>query len=120
MKFCWSTLKVKNLEESIRFYTEVIGLKVVNRINAGPGMEIAFLGEGYTKIELICENQNKDIEIGGDISWGFEVDSIDKMISLLKEKGIKIESGPIQPNPHVKFLFIKDPDNMNIQLVEII
>lgn len=29
MRFCWSTLRVNNLEESIRFYTDIIGLDVV-------------------------------------------------------------------------------------------
>ncbi len=53
MKLCWSTLNVNNLEESIKFYTEIAGLEVVNRFKAGPS-EIAFLGSGETKIELIC------------------------------------------------------------------
>jgi lactoylglutathione lyase len=35
-----------------------------------------------------------------------------------KDKGIPVESGPVQPNPHVKFFFIKDPNGMKIQLVE--
>jgi lactoylglutathione lyase len=43
MKFCWSTLKVKNLEESLKFYHEIVGLKTNKRFNAGPGRKIAFL-----------------------------------------------------------------------------
>ena len=49
MKFCWSTLMVKNLEESLKFYKEIVGLNVSNRFNAGTGVEIAFLGDGETK-----------------------------------------------------------------------
>lgn len=118
MRFCWSTLVVKNLDESIRFYTDVIGLEVVNRFNAGPRVEIAFLGKSETKIELICEGENRDTNIGNDISWGFEVESLDKAMALVKEKGINVDSGPTQPNPHVKYFFIKDPNGMRIQLVE--
>ena len=118
MKFCWSTLNVKNLEESIRFYADVIGLEVVSKFNAGPGVEIVFLGKGETKIELICDDESRDTIVGNDISWGFEVESLDKMLVLVKEKGINIDSGPTQPNPHVRYFFIKDPNGMRIQLVE--
>ncbi len=61
MKFCWSTLKVKNLEESLKFYQEIVGLKINKRFNAGPGREIAFLGDGETKIELICDEEIKEV-----------------------------------------------------------
>lgn len=118
MKFCWSTLRVKNLEESIKFYTDIIGLEVVSRFSGGPGVEIAFLGSRETKIELICDGESRDTNVGNDISWGFEVESLDKTLTLVKEKGINVDGGPTQPNPHVKFFFIRDPNGMRIQLVE--
>lgn len=118
MKFCWSTLKVKDINESIKFYEEVIGLKVANRFDTGQGMEIAFLGDGDTKVELVCNQGQTDINVGVDISWGFEVDSLDDAIALVKEKGIEIEGGPFQPNPHTKFFYILDPNGMKIQIVE--
>ncbi len=118
MKFCWSTLRVRNLEVSMAFYTEIIGLEVVNRFIGGQGEEIAFLGNSETKIELICDGKQRDTNVGNDISWGFEVPSLEKALDLVKEKGISVVNGPIQPNPHVKFFFIDDPDGMRIQLVE--
>ncbi|NMA82870.1 MAG: VOC family protein [Epulopiscium sp.] len=118
MRFCWSTLRVKNMEESLKFYQEVVGLIVDKRFKAGPGMEIAFLGDGETKIELICNENSNDINIGRDISWGFEVNSVDEKISFLKERGIAIDEGPYQPNPHTKFFYIMDPNGLKIQFVE--
>jgi lactoylglutathione lyase len=118
MKFCWSTLTVKNMDESLRFYEEIVGLKVQQRFPAGPGTEIAFLGDGETKIELIWNAEKKDVHIGEDISWGFEVDSAEECIALIREKGIPIHSGPFQPNPHTKFFFVQDPNGMKIQFVE--
>ena len=118
MKFCWSTLSVKNMEESLEFYTEIVGLTVGQRFKAGPGTEIAFLGDGETKVELICHQDKNDVQVGSDISWGFEVKSVDEMIDFVKNKGIEIESGPIQPNPHTKFFFIRDPNGLSIQFVE--
>ncbi|NCB41318.1 MAG: VOC family protein [Clostridia bacterium] len=118
MKFCWSTLMVKNLEESINFYRDIVGLEVDRRFPAGPGMEIAFLGDGETKIELICDKSQKEIIVGPDISWGFETDSVNRMMSFVKEKGIDILSGPFKTGNGSMFFYIKDPDGMKIQFFE--
>lgn len=118
MKFCWSTLMVKNLEESLKFYNEVVGLTVNRRFNSGPGVEIAFIGDEGTKIELICNEDLKQVDLGHDISLGFEVNSVDEMMTFVKEKGIDIQSGPFQPNPHMKFFYILDPNGLKIQFVE--
>jgi lactoylglutathione lyase len=118
MKFCWSTLRVKNMDESLKFYEEVIGLAVNRRFKAGPGKEIAFLGDGETQIELICSEDSNEVNVGTDISWGFTVKSVDEMMSFVKEKGIDVESGPFQPNPHVNFFYVMDPNGLKIQFVE--
>jgi lactoylglutathione lyase len=118
MRFCWSTLRVKNLDESIKFYTEIVGLDVLSRFQAGPGSEIAFLGSGDTQIELHCDGLSRQSVIGDDISWGFVVDSLEKALALVNEKGISVDSGIIQPNPHIRFFFVRDPNGMRIQFVE--
>ena len=109
---------VKNLEESIKFYQDIVGLEVNQRFQAGPETEIAFLGSGETKIELICNQSKPQIGIGKDISWGFEVDSLDQMLKKVQQKGIPIEGGSFQPNPHTKFFYVLDPNGMKIQFVE--
>lgn len=109
---------VNNLEESLKFYQEIIGLPVNRRFKAGPGVEIAFLGDGETKIELICNETIKEVNFGQAISLGFEIESADEMMLVLKGKGIDIHSGPFQPNPHIKFFYILDPNGLKVQLVE--
>jgi lactoylglutathione lyase len=118
MKFCWTTLYVKDMEESLRFYKEVVGLKENRRYSAGPGVEITFLGEGDTEVELICSEQKKDIDVGHDISLGFAVTSVEQMMELVNEKGYKIHSGTFQPNPHIKFFYVQDPTGWKIQFIE--
>jgi len=95
------TVSVNNFEESLKFYKEIIGLPINRRFKAGPDTEIAFLGDGQTKLELISDKKIGKANIGQDISLGFEIESADKMIKYLKEKGIEIESGPFQPNPNI-------------------
>lgn len=118
MKFIWSTLHVNDLEESVRFYQEIVGLEVDHRFHAGPGKEIVFLGRGETKVELIREEGRAKTSVGPDICWGFEVESVDAMLETLKEKGVPVHSGPFQPNPFRKFFYILDPNGMRIQFVE--
>ena len=121
MSFIWSTLRVNNLGESVNFYTEVIGLKILDRMETGSGDNIVFLGDDKrdTKIELICGSSDisHKTSVGEDIFWGFKVKSLDDTMTMLNEMGIDYE-GPIQPNPDIKFIFLKDPNGMNIQLIE--
>ena len=118
MKFCWCTITVNNMEESLKFYQEIVGLKLNRRFSAGPNVEIAFLGEGETQVELICDLHQKPTGKSEDISLGFEVESVDQMIAFIKEKGLEVDSGPYQPNPHIKFFYVKDPNGVHIQFVE--
>ncbi|MDD2806612.1 MAG: VOC family protein [Elusimicrobiales bacterium] len=117
MKFCWCTLTVANLEESVNFYRDIVGLPVARRFAAGPGTEICFLGEGETKVELVCGPGR--LEPGADgISLGFEVGSLDAALETVKAKGLDLAGGPFQPNPKIKFFYVRDPDGHKVQFVE--
>ena len=118
MKFCWVTINVKNMEKSLHFYQEIIGLNISRRMKPNSDMEIIFLGSGETQIELIHNTKIENIAVGKDISLGFVVDSIERMSEILKKNNIPIHSGPFQPNPSIKFLYILDPNGIKIQLVE--
>jgi len=117
MNFCWCTITVDNMDHSLKFYQEIVGLSISKRFTAG-AVEISFLGEGETKVELICNPNHKAAGNAEGISLGFEVKSVDEMIKVLKEKGLEVESGPFQPNPHIKFFHVKDPNGVSIQFVE--
>jgi len=118
MKFCWTTIMVNDMTESLKFYQEIVGLKIDSRMKAGPDVEIVFLGDGETKVELIRNESIKAVSVGKDICLGFEVDSIDKKMEFVKTKGVDIHSGPFQPNPNVKFFYVLDPNGLKIQFVE--
>ena len=118
MKFCWTTINVKDMGKSLAFYQEAAGLSVAKRMNPNPDMEIAFIGEGETQIELIRDAKNQFSGYGKDISLGFVVDSVEAHMEYLKSKGISIIAGPFQPNPTIKFFYVLDPNGLRIQFVE--
>lgn len=118
MAFLWTTITVKNMEESLKFYQEIVGLPLNTRFQAGPGMEISFLGDDATQVELICSENAGTINIGSEISLGFAVESLDEKIAFLQQQGIALHSGPFAPNPNTKYFFIQDPNGLKIQFVE--
>lgn len=118
MKFSFATLHVKDLEDSIRFYEQVIGLKLMRRFPGGPNTEIAFLADGPAELELICDRAVAAPGCGEWPSLGFSTDDLDQAMADMKAKGVTIVSGPFQPNPATRFFFIKDPDGLNLEIIE--
>ena len=123
MRFNWCTIEVRDLSESLTFYQDIVGLKLERRFSAGPENEIAFLGDGETKIELIHNKNVKPEVIGANISLGFETGSLEETISFLKSKNISVLSDSvlgeiISPNPHVRFCYVKDPNGIKIQFAQ--
>ena len=117
MYFSHVTLSVKNLEESLLFYQDIVGLPVKRRFSPMPGLEIVFLGKGETEIELIANQAHTDIDIGQDVSLGFAAGSLEETAKLMKEKGIDI--GEISsPGPQVKYFFVSDPNGVKIQFIK--
>jgi len=118
MNLCWITLTVNNIEESLKFYCDILNLNVAERFKAGEDTEIVMLGnKDEVKIELICY---KGVEISErkGLSIGFTVESLEKTIAYLKENNIELESPIISPNPMTRFFFVKDPNGIQIQFVE--
>ncbi|MBN1355040.1 VOC family protein [bacterium] len=118
MKFCWVTIHVNDMERSLRFYRDVAGLKPDRRFKPNPDMEICFLKDGETQIELIRDASLKEVNFGPDISLGFEIESTADFIRFLEGKSIPVEAGPFQPNPHIRFFYVLDPNGLKIQFVE--
>ena len=118
MKFCHVTLSVKDMEASLKFYQEMVGLKLNRRWSSGPGSDLAFLGNGETEVELICRDSYEGSGLGKGVSLGFETTSLEDKIAQLRENGYETNGVISSPNPEVSFFFAKDPDGYNIQFVK--
>lgn len=117
MKYLWTTIDVVDLEESVRFYEQIVGLRVAWRVEGG-ATTIAFMGDGETKVELIHHAGATPAAIGEGISIGFEVDDLEVKMAELAANGVNIHSGPFEPNPTIRFCYVLDPNGLRIQFAE--
>ena len=118
MKFTWVTFHISDMEKSLSFYRDLLGLKIV-RDFGDENQRIVFLaGDNETQVELIC-NKGESVEnYGKGMSIGFGVTGLEGKIADLKNKVSAPIVGPISPNPQIKFYFVPDPDGYAIQLYE--
>lgn len=118
MQFCWVTLHVNNMERSIWFYHEMLGLPLNRTFSPAPGSQIVFLGSGETQVELIRDEQQPPASFSQNISLGFKVESLEKTMERLNANGIPVHAGPFQPNPGIRFFYVLDPNGLKVQFVE--
>jgi lactoylglutathione lyase len=115
MTFNHITVPVKDLDKSLAFYHGLLGLEIVRRSPAWDGRELAFLGvPGQPQIELIS---GESAAYSG-FSIGFVVESLQSATEKMEKAGYPRIRGPLTPNPTVAFSFFKDPDGIEIQLLE--
>lgn len=114
MKIKYNTFIVKDMDESIKFYTDVMGFEIDSEHNPHPGAKIILLkGEGETMIELIQNTENEP----GLFCIGMEVDDMDTTLEELKSKGANVTMEPI-PITVGLLAFIEDPNGAKIALIQ--
>lgn len=118
MRFSWTTLHVKNLDTSIAFYKEFVGLEVNRRFKPNESMELAFLGADTTELELIADGRTTNSS-PDDISIGFILDcKLEEQLEKLAAKGFTEQSPIFAPGPYMRYAYVKDPDGFKVQFVE--
>ena len=125
MRMLHTMIRVGDLETSIQFYTEVLGMELLRRQDYPEGeFTLAFVGYGdeatNTVIELTHNWGKSNYDLGdgfGHIALG--VDDIYKVCDEIRARGGKItrEPGPMKHGATV-IAFIEDPDSYKIELIE--
>jgi lactoylglutathione lyase len=114
MKVKYATIIVENMEQSVKFYTDVMGFEVDSQFTPIPGVNITLLkGQGEAMIELI---QNTEYETGL-FSVGMDVKDLNTTVKELKSKGAKITMEPV-PISVGSLAFLEDPNGARIALIQ--
>ena len=119
MDFIWTTLAVSDMEDSLAFYSGILGLPIRSRFRTGEGAEIVFLGSATgAAVELIQRLPLPERPRGAGISLGFHTGSLDQAMMELANAGIPVVRGPVTAGGGTRFFYILDPDGYEIQIVE--
>ena len=125
MRVLHSMLRVGNLQRSIDFYTDVLGMKLLRQQDYPDGeFTLAFVGYGNeydnTVLELTYNYGQADYDQGNAFGHiAIEVDNAYKACDLVKEKGGKVirEAGPMKHSTII-IAFAEDPDGYKIEFIQ--
>ena len=120
-KLLHTRMRVNNMEETLRFYRDILGLEVAERKRSPRGSDLAFLKipNSDELIELCSFPTSGKVQVPEDlVHLAFEVDNLDQTMTYLKEKGIPITAGPTTTSSGSRFCFIDAPDRYEIELIE--
>ena len=120
-KLLHTRMRVSDLDETIRFYTTVLGLDVIERKTSSRGSHLAFLKVPNSDelIELTSYPPSGPVKVQEDlVHLAFQVESLDETIASLHAQGITITDGPTTTSSGSRFIFIDAPDGYEIELIE--
>ena len=120
-KLLHTRMRVSDLNQTIQFYTSVLGLEVCERKTSPRGSQLAFLKVPNSDelIELTSFPPSGPVHVQEDlVHLAFQVDNLDDTIKSLRAKGVKITDGPTQTSSGSRFIFVDAPDGYEVELIE--
>jgi lactoylglutathione lyase len=120
-KLLHTRMRVTDMDQTINFYTNVLGLEVLERKVSPRGSHLAFLKVPNSEelIELCSFPSSGPVTVQEDlVHLAFQVESLDETIASLNAEGVKVTDGPTQTSSGSRFIFIDAPDGYEVELIE--
>jgi lactoylglutathione lyase len=120
-KLLHTRYRVNDLERTVFFYRDVLGLEEVRRQTSGRGSQLVFLKAPGSEEEIeICKfDESGPIIVGPDLTHlAFEVDNLEEFAKQTEAKGYPLSDGP---HPHGRggaIAFIDAPEGYEIELIQ--
>ena len=119
-KLLHTRYRVRDLEKTVSFYKDVLGLKELRRHTSGRGSQLVFLKapDGDEEIEICKFDQSGPVAVGPDLTHlAFEVDDLEKFAREAAAKGYPLSDGP-HSTGSTKIAFIDAPEGYEVELIE--
>ncbi len=124
MRILHTMLRVGDLDRSIKFYTEVLGMKLLRQTDYPDGrFTLAFVGYGdeseHTVLELTYNWDTDHYDLGNGFGHiAIEVDDVYQATEEIRQRGGKIirDAGPMNAGTTI-IAFVEDPDGYPIELI---
>jgi len=120
-KLLHTRYRVDDLEKTLSFYKEVLGLQEVRRSTSPRGSKLVFLKapESEELIELCQFDQSGPVEVGHDLTHlAFEVTDLEAFARHAAEKGYPLSDGPTPTGSGSLIAFIDAPEGYEIELIQ--
>jgi len=120
-KLLHTRYRLNDLERSVKFYQEVLGLHILRRHRSPRGSELVFLKTPGSEelIELCSFPASGPVEVQADLTHlAFEVESLQKFGEHLAKLGLKYSDGPHMRDDGSGFAFLDAPEGYEIELVQ--
>ena len=119
-KLLHTRYRVTDLEKTISFYKDVLGLEEVKRHKSPRGSELVFLKapESEELIEICSYPASGPVVVGPDLTHlAFEVKDLESFAKHAASKGYPLSDGPTKSSSGV-FAFIDAPEGYEVELIE--
>ena len=119
-KLLHTRYRVHDLEKTVSFYKDVLGLEELRRQTSGRGSQLVFLKAPASDEEIeICQfHQSGPVVVGPDLTHlAFEVDDMNKFAKHAAAKGYPLSDGP-HSSGSGKIAFIDAPEGYEIELIQ--
>jgi lactoylglutathione lyase len=120
-KLLHTRYRVNDLERTVKFYRDVLGLKEIERHKSPRGSELVFLKApaGDERIEICSFPAGGPVQVQPDLPHlAFEMDSIEEFGKHLAKHGLKYSDGPTTGSGGMMFAFIDAPEGYEIELIQ--
>lgn len=120
-KLLHTRYRVDDLERTVKFYREVLGLEETRRHKSPRGSELVFLKapESEELIELCCFPASGPVKVQADLTHlAFEVENMEAFGQHLAKLGYQFSDGPHMKSGGGGIAFIDAPEGYEIELIE--
>ena len=114
-----SWVVVKDVQAAVHYYTDIVGLKLVE-LNAEYGWAELEGYEGGSRLGIAQENPQEKVTAGQNAVVTFTVADLEKAKSAMIKKGAQCEGGVIEVPGHVKMQTVMDRDGNRFQICELL
>ena len=119
-KLLHTRYRVNDLEKTVAFYRDVLGLQETSRHKSPRGSELVFMKapDSDEEIELCCYPASGPVQVPPDLTHlAFEVDDLEAFGQQLAKKGLKFSDGPTKSS-RIVFAFLDAPEGYEIELIQ--
>ncbi len=120
-KLLHTRYRLNDLDRSVQFYKEILGLEEVKRHKSPRGSELVFLQTPGSEelIELCYFPSSGPVAVQPDLTHlAFEVESLEEFGQHLAAHGLKYSDGPTMKDNGGGFAFIDAPEGYEIELIQ--